>query len=266
MTALQIAPPAGRLPVEYLSLSSLKLFMQCPTKWRRKYVDNDPEPASGKMILGSAAGAALAQHFGRQIESGTGLATADVLDEFCAEWENRIGREEVIWGNDSPGALKDSGAGALKAYHLLIVPEITPVAVEREFQLSWPDVPWKITGYIDLEDADGRVRDYKMTAKRMSQKDADADLQATIYFAARRAEGNPATGFLFDTMVRNKQPVAESVRTERSERQLDHLATRIFTLVREIEWRCETDTWSGAAPNTWFCGTCQYHDCEWRLG
>jgi PD-(D/E)XK nuclease superfamily len=265
MSVITIDPPA-RLPVDYLSLSSLRLFMQCPERWRRRYIEHEPEPPSGKMILGGAAGAALAQHYGLQIESGEGLSTEAVLDEFSCEWDDRIGREEVDWGSDTPGALKDGGAGALAIYHRLIAPSIVPVCVEREFQLSWPGVEWRLTGYIDLEDSENLVRDYKAIAKRMSQKDADADLQPPIYLAARRAEGNPAAGFRFDTMIRTAQPKVEVIETERSEAQLDLLTDRIFGLAREIEWRCETGNWGGAAPNTWFCSTCGYADCALRLG
>lgn len=264
MSVLTIDPPAV-LPVDYLSLSSLRLFMQCPERWRRRYLDKELEPPSGKMILGGAAGAALAQNFGHQLESGEALCTEAVLDEFASEWEDRCGREEVDWRQDLPGELKDSGVGALSIYHRLIAPTIAPVSVEREFELSWPGVQWKLTGFIDLEDSDGLVRDYKMSARRMTQPDADADLQPTIYMAARRAEGDPAAGFRFDTMIRTKQPKAEVVETERSELQLDLLTDRIFGLAREIEYRCESGNWGGAAPNTWFCSTCRY-DCPLRLG
>lgn len=265
MNVLTVEPPEV-LPVEYLSLSSLKMFMSCPIKWKRRYIDKEPEPPSGKMVLGSAAGAALTQHFGLMIETGEGLATEDVLDEFSSQWDGRLDREEVDFGQEVPGQMKDSGVGALRIYHRHVAPEIVPADTEREFRLSWPGVQWCLTGYIDLEDSDNRVRDYKMTAKRLSQRDADSDLQTDIYLAARRAEGNPASGFAFDTMVRTKQPTAQAVYTMRTDRQLDQLTDRIFTLAREIRWRAETDTWSGAAPSTWFCSTCRYHDCPLRLG
>jgi hypothetical protein len=266
MSVITIDAPA-QLPVDYLSLSSLKAFMRCPEAWRRRYIDKELEAPSGKMVLGGAAGAALAQHYGTQLESGTGLSTDDVLDEFATEFEDRIGREEVIWGSDTAGALKDSGAGALAVFHRLITPSIVPVAVEREFELSWPDVHWRLTGFIDVETADGGVRDSKMIGKRMSQADADSDLQPTMYCAARRAEGNPVTGFDFDTMVRVKAPTAEVIHTTRTDAQLDALIDRIFTLAREIEWRTETDTWSGSAPGFGSaCRMCRYHDCALRLG
>jgi putative RecB family exonuclease len=264
MSVITIDPPAS-LPVDYLSLSSLRLFMMCPTKWRRRYLEHEPEPPSGKMLLGSSAGAALSQHYGHQIESGQGLSAEALLDEFATDWEDRIGSEDVDWGTDVPGQLKDSGAGALAVYHRTIAPRIVPVSVEREFQLSWPGVDWVLSGFIDLEDADGIVRDFKMRAKRLSQRDADADLQPDVYLAARRAEGNPAAGFAFDTMVRTKTPVAEVLASGRTDERLDRLSDRVFGLAAEIAYRCDSGNWGGASPNTWFCSTCRY-DCPLRLG
>lgn len=261
----RVDPPAI-LPVDYLSLSSIKQFQMCPWKWKLRYIDHLPEPPSGKMVLGSAAGAALAQHFGRQVDEGEGISTEQLLDEFSSEWEDRCGREDVDYGSEIPGALKDSGAGALSIYHRIIAPSIEPVAVEREFELQWPGVEWKVTGFIDLEDSAGRVRDYKMTNKRISQAVADNDLQGTTYLADRRAEGNPAPEFCFDTLLRQAQPKAEVVTTTRTDAQLDFLTDRLFSIAAEIAWRCETDTWIGAAPGTWFCSTCRYTNCNWRLG
>lgn len=262
---VRVDPPV-QLPVDYLSWSSLRTFMMCPEKWRRRYIDKELEPPSGKMVLGSAGGAALAQHYGHQMETGEGISTEQLLDEFSAEWDERTGREEVDYEGDAPGALKDSGAGALRVYHRRIAPQVTPVSVEREFELSWPGVGWALTGFLDLEDAAGDVHDYKMTAKRITPAAANADLQATIYLGARRAEGNPAGRLWFDTLLRQVQPKADSVPTERSDVELDALSDRIFNIAREIDWRCQTGVWSGAAPGTWFCGCCRYHDCPLRLG
>lgn len=263
--SITVDPPA-KLPVDYLSLTSIKLLMQCPEKWRRRYIEHQREPEGGKLILGKAVHGALAQHFGCQLECGEGLCIEAVLDEFATDWDARISDVEVAWGSDSAGDLKDGGIGGLRVYHHLIAPGIVPLSVERGFELHWPGVDWCLTGFIDLEDADDLVRDWKAIGKRMSQRDADADLQPDILLAARRAEGQPAAGFAFDTMVRNKTPVADVVQTSRSDRQLDRLTDRIFGLAREIEYRCESGNWGGAAPNTWFCGTCRYTDCPLRLG
>jgi hypothetical protein len=260
------ADPPTTLPVDHLSLSSLRLFAQCPERWRRRYVEREYEPPSGQMILGSAAGAAENQSYAQKIETGEAFETEQVVDEFSTEWEDRISREQVDWGEHAPGELKDSGILALERYHEFVVPQVVPVSVERKFELGWPGIDWSVIGYIDIEDDAGNVRDMKMRGKRLSQRDADADLQPTLYLAARRAEGNPAPEFHFDTMIRSRTPHAEVVTTERTDDELDLLPGRIFGLAAEMAWRIENDVWSGAAPATFFCNNCTYRDCPLRLG
>lgn len=253
--------PPSILPVEHLSVSSLGLLAKCPEKWRRRYIEREYEPASGKMILGSSVGAAEGQHYSQVIETGEGYTVEQVCDEFTAEWDDRIGREDIDWGTDSAGDLKDSGVSSIEAYHSQVAPLIVPASVEREFTLSWPGVDWNLTGFLDLEEADGTVADLKVRGKKMLRSDADVDLQPAAYLYARRAEGNPAPRFDFHTMVRTKRPYAEVVTTERTDRQLDTFADRIFLAASEIHWRASNDTWSGAAPGAWWCSDkmCGYH-------
>lgn len=261
----RVDPPAV-LPVPTLSLSSIRLFMQCPERWRRRYLEREYEPVTGRMLLGSAVGAAEAQHYSRVLETGEGLSVEDVLDEFAAEFDERAGRDTIDWEGDKPGELKDSGASVLAAYHQRVAPLVVPVSVEREFNLSFRGVEWSVTGFMDVEDVDGRVRDLKVRGKRLSQREADTDLQPAVYLLARRAEGSPATGFVFDTMVRQARgPLAEPIMSARSDEQLDRMVDRLFAVAAEIAWRAENDQWNGAAPGTWFCSRCGYHDCKWRL-
>jgi hypothetical protein len=263
--------PPSVLPVEHLSISSLKLFQQCPIRWKRRYLDRDFEAPSGKMILGSAAGAAEAQNFSAVIETGEGFSTERVLDEFSDEWEERIGREEVDFGRDTPGELKDSAAKALKVYHTVHAPLVRPTSVEREFRIAWPGLDWDLVGFLDLEEEDGTVGDLKMKGRRLRAVDADADLQPTTYLVARRAEGNPAFRFDFHTMIRGlKQPTAEIIPTTRTEAQLDQFTDRVFTIAAEMAWRAENDIWVGAAPGLFtaasdVCSGCGFLDCRWRL-
>lgn len=271
MSAITLARPAvidppTSLPVEHLSVSSLNLFTRCPEAWKRRYVDKQSEPPSGKMLTGGAAGAALAQHYGTQIETGEGLSTSDLLDEYAAEWDQRSEREEVLWGAEKPGALKDTGMAALALYHREISPTITPVSVEREFSLTWPDAPFALTGFLDLETDDDEVADYKSTGQRLSAEKAAAELQPTVYLAARRAEGHPAS-FRYHTMVRTKKPTAELVPAPRSERQLDLLTHRVFSIARAMQWRWLNDCWAGTPPDlAWLCRSCSAPNCAWRLG
>jgi hypothetical protein len=258
--------PPSTFPLDHLSVSSLDLYSRCPEKWRRRYIDHEPDRPSAKMILGGAAGAALVQSFGLQIERGMGLSTDELLDEFSSEWEDRLEREDIDFEKETPGALKDSAVAALRVYHRQLAPDVIPASVERPFELSWPGCPFDLIGFIDLETADGGLVDFKTTGKRWGAEKAGAELQPTVYLAAKRAEGNPAAGFAYHLLIRTKQATAEIVPTARTETQLDLLTYRVFSIARSIEWRWRNDCWQGAPPDlAWLCRGCGYDSCAWRL-
>lgn len=253
MTTLDVPSvlPEG---LTHLSVSSLSTLAKCPEKWRRQYLERQYEPPSGKMILGSSAGAAETQHYAHVIEDGEGLTGEQVLDLFSDEWEERTSREDVDYGTDTPGALKDSGAAALGLYHSLIAPVTVPVSVEREFNVRFDECEWVLTGFLDLEEADGAVGDLKMRGKKPNPADAKSDPQPSAYLLARRAEGNPASSFRFHNSIRTKQPSAYVEETTRTDNQLDAFAARVLAGASEIEWRTRTDNWTGAPPMSWWCG------------
>ena len=252
------------LPVEHLSVSSIRTLRQCPTRWKRRYIDRQYEPPSGPMVLGKAAGAAEAQSDHTWIESGEPLDTDAVLDSFSDEWA-LAASEDVDWKGEKPAALKDSGAAALSAYHRDVREEMaTPVEAEREIRVDveGEDRSVEFVAYLDVETEDGIVIDRKVTKSKWSQAKADGDAQVTGYLAGRRAEGNPAEGFAFHTMVRTKNPYAEPIPTQRTDEQLDHFLLDILGAAEEIEWRTLHDQWSYAPDGAWWCssGFCGYWD------
>jgi hypothetical protein len=234
-------PP--ELPVDHLSLSSINRLRKCSESWRRRYVEREYEPSNGPMTIGKAAGAAEAQSDHTWMESSAPLDSEQVLDAYSDEFD-LAAAEDVDWKGEKPEKLKDSGAGALRSYHRDVRPiSAAPVEAEREARLDIEGV--EFVAYLDVET--------KVTKQRWSQEKADEDPQATAYLAVRRAEGNPASGFAFDAMVRVKQPYSERVPTERTDEQLDHFLLDVLGAADEIEWRMQTDHWSYAPPGAWWC-------------
>lgn len=242
-----------KLPVENFSVSSINTYLKCPLRWKRRYVDREYEPPSGAMILGSAVGAAEGHAYQAQVDEQPRPATEDVLDLFAAEFDERTSREEVDWGRDTPGEVKDVGVLAVKAYERAIVPSVKPVSVEREFRLDFDGVDWGFRGFLDLEEEDGAVVDLKVRKSKLGDADAKSDLQPTAYLLGRRAEGNPAPVFRYHTMVKTKTPYAEVVPAVRTDVQLDSFITRLYDVAAEILWRLEHDRWQGAVPGSWWC-------------
>lgn len=253
------------LPVDHLSLSSIRTLRQCPERWRRRYVERDYEPPNGPMTIGKAAGAAEAQSDHTWIESGEPLETEQVLDAFSDEWD-LAATDEVDWQGQKPAALKDSGAAALKAYHRDVRPGMAaPVEAERECRVDVETEDGdevEFLAYLDVETEDGIVIDRKVTGRKWSQGQADSDPQPSAYLMARRAEGNPARGFAFHTMVRTKTPYAEPLETDRTDDELDLFLAKIVGAADEIAWRTENDQWSYAPEGAWWCTSngCGYWD------
>lgn len=242
-----------RLPVDALSVSSVSLFARCPEHWRRRYLERMYEAPSGAMLLGSAVGAAEAQADHQQMESGERPSSDFTLDVFSDEFEERTGREEVDWGTSKPGDVKDAGIRVVQAYDEQVAPHVQPVAVEREFNLSFDGVEWGFRGFIDLEEADGAVVDRKVKGKKLTPADASVDLQASAYLMARRAEGNPAPVFRFHDCVKTKTPYAEVLPTTRTDAQLDAFIDRLFRVAAEMNWRITNEVWGYAPPGSWWC-------------
>lgn len=252
MNTVELETPRT-LPVDYLSVSSVNTYVKCPLKWKRRYIDREYEPPSGAMILGSSVGAAEGDAYGQQIEGKDRPSTDDVLDLFSAEFDERAEREDVDWGTEAPGTVKDVGVKAVKAYDSTIAPHVEPVSVEREFNLELAHVDWRFHGFLDLEQTDGAVCDLKVRKSKLGQADANSDLQPTAYLLARRAEGDPAPAFRYHTMVKTKTPYAEIVPTVRTDVQLDAFVDRLYGIAAEINWRMETGRWQGAVPGSWWC-------------
>jgi hypothetical protein len=211
------------------------------------------------MLRGSAFGAAETQSDHEWMESGAPLGTELVLDAYSDEFELARGGD-VDWHGENPGRLKDSGADTLRIYHIT-VPELSaPIEAERKLEVQIEDV--LLQSFLDVEREDGSVEDRKLIGRKMSQEAADSDLQASAYLAGRRAEGNPASRFVFDTAVSVKQPYAERVQTSRTDEQLDHFLLDVLGAADEIQWRLDTDNWSFAPAGAWWCsqGSCGFWD------
>lgn len=252
--------PAQYLPVDHLSKSSIQLYLQCPEKWRRRYIERDREPIGVPMLLGGAVGAAEIANYQQKISSGVDLSLGDVLDLYAGEVDERVDTEDVDWQAEKPGAVKDQGAKLAAVYHTTIAPSVMPVSAERRVAFKLDGAEWDFQGYIDFETEAGAVADLKVKAKSFTPVELLSNLDATAYLAARRAEGNPAPTFEFHVVKKTKEPSAEIVTATRTDRQLDRFLQRLAQISREIEWRYETGEWAGAPPGAWWCAekTCGF--------
>jgi PD-(D/E)XK nuclease superfamily len=239
-----------------LSVSSLRLFWRCPERWRRRYLAREPEPRSGAMIAGAAAGAVATAWYAARMR-GVALSAADADDLVKAEFAERAGQPRVDFGHDTPVALRDQARKALRCYLRKLAPTVRPRAVERKLELRFDRAEWSFVGYVDLEDERGHVIDLKLVARHLGQAAADRDPQAAGYLLARRLEGRPAPRFEFHSIRRGVVRTGErclSIPTSRTDAQLDAFAGRIAQTARAIERCARSGDWPLASPDGWWCG------------
>lgn len=266
-------PDPRTFPLSSLSKSSVELYLKCPEKWRRRYLETEFEPMGPPLLIGKAAGNAAARNWHQKKESYVDLPASEVTEIYHDEFDLAVeGAEAPIdWRDQKKDDVRGAGARALAAYQGKVAPIVQPVSIEREFVLEFDEVDWVFKGYFDLEyvlSEEGRARidapapngdeptipgDLKMKAKMLSQDEADNDVQATSYLTARRAEGLPYNRFEFHVATTAKEPRAELVLTDRTDVQLDNFLRRTFQIAAEIGWRHENDHWQGAPPGSWWC-------------
>src|SRR5919202_7043825 len=185
----------------YLSVSSLALFWRCPERWRRRYLERQPEPQIGAMVVGKAVGAAIAAYFAARM-AGEVLSEMEADDLCLAEFDERAAQPLTDFGQEGPAELREQAREALRAYLRELAPTVRPVSVERRFELRFEGAEWSIVGYLDVEDESGEVIDVKVGAKHVSEARTERDPQPTGYGLARRAEGRPDGRFLFHSVRR----------------------------------------------------------------
>lgn len=241
--------------VTHLSHTSVNLFLQCPEKWRRRYIANEYEPPVGIQLLGRAVHAAEQASYSTQISTGIVHPIEQVLDDFSTSLELEAKTSPgVDWQDDDPGALKDRGVSMLTGYHRDIVPAIRAEKVETKFEIRlMPEYKWTINGYIDLlatydngfQQLPLGPADIKTVKRKGNQDDLDNSPQATLYTYATDSE-------VFAIHELKDRECRVAVTRRDKEGQLRYLA-RVASVARQIDRCMETGDWPGAAPAAWWC-------------
>ena len=263
-------------PIRHLSHSSYALWVNCKESWRLKYLQQQREPASGAMFLGSRVDDALSLYYRQILDHHQRLDTAQVKDAYRDLWHTELQAEEeqlgVDWQDIPQHEAFELGLQALELTFEQLVPMLgEPLAVQRrlEFTLAPGLVEWTVVCYLDLETRTSapsgkpldRVVDYKVKGTPIGQQKADRDPQASLYLAGRWLEGRPAEEFAFAQIARpgrqRRQMSATLTTTRRTQGQLRAALARIALAASEIDAyyrRFGPDRpWGFADPTSWKC-------------
>ncbi len=155
-------------PREYVSASSLKMYVRCPEQWRRRYVLGHKAPPNSNMLWGGADHRAVGANYEQKIQSEKDLPVKEVQERFATELDEGIAQadDEIEWaGRDLEGKtpaqardfILDRGANLVGMYQEQVAPTTFPLTVEQEFLLPIDGLGIPVKGYVDLTAFHGEV-------------------------------------------------------------------------------------------------------------
>ncbi len=279
-------------PREYVSASSLKMYVRCPEQWRRRYVLGHKAPPNSNMLWGGADHKAIEFSYKQKLTTEKDLPVEEVKERFVHELETRIDEEggagEVEWsGRDLEGKtpeqattfVKNRGANLVAAYQEQVAPITFPLTVEQEFLLPIDGLSIPIKGYVDLTAHRSRPEDPLFTAphapyqsprfaverktKATNQPPAPDDrFQAHLY---EYATGLPVE---FQVSVKSAQPkvtIHEPQPLEPRERTAASLKRLVLGIATCFSLYGEEQPWPDHGRLHMFaCGTAEKPQCGFR--
>lgn len=251
-------PFAGDL---YVSFSQLSTYLQCPERFRQRYLlDARPSHRASELVFGNAIHAALAVHHEHLMRDGTPLELSRLTDEFDDILAiAQQGDVPVLWeDDDGPEVARDKGHALLALYHRDVRPHRV-LQVEVPFQIQFQrdgEGEETLAGIVDLieEDDGGQVwiTELKTAQRRYGQDRLLYDHQMSIYAAAREALGVPIAGLRFRLLLKGKEPRIEDIIVVRDGAQLDETRHVLKQVLRAIDQRIFYPV------RGWGCAKCPY--------
>lgn len=244
------------MTIDYLSYSSINLFLTCSEAWRRRYIAKEPQPSTPALVFGSALHNTVERHIAiRQEKPNPSLNLTDIWPE---QWNAAVERDgEIEWGADTPEQHYNEGIRLLNNPDLQqLVNRLTPLRddsglwIERKIELRVPGVPIPIIGYIDIVTNDGVPGDFKTSAQQWSQEKAKEELQPLFYLAALNQIGRTVPGLRFRHYVitKTKQPKVQVIESQHTWDSIFWL----YGLVQQV-WRAIQSENFVVNPHAWLC-------------
>lgn len=204
--------------VDTISPSKVNTLFECQAKWAYRYRDNLKIPPAATLSFGSSFDDAISTNLSQKIKTKRDLPVDDVVDAFITSWSIR--KEETDFAKDEdPSAMQRQGIGLIKKYQEKIAVNIDPLEVQKEYEVSFKGVTWKLKGYADIKETNGAIRDTKTAKKSPAKKeglyqiDPAYRFQTLCYSVAEKSLYGPLAGDLifFDFGIKTKNARVVSV-------------------------------------------------------
>jgi putative RecB family exonuclease len=229
-----------RGPFAYISPSRLSCWLNCPLKWRLRYIDGIRTPTTPALFVGKTCHSSLEVYY-RHRQLGVTLEIEDVTKRMRESWAQIVDDEEMEFdSSDAEMAMQQQVADLVRVYLEHAPKTEKPLAVEvtAEVPLVDPatgeDLGIPLLGVIDLvlDGDDGAlITDFKTAARSSEPMEITHEIQLSSYaWLYRQISGQQEGGLQIRSLIKTKQPKVEfhpyAPRTDAHFR-------RLFSVIRE---------------------------------
>jgi PD-(D/E)XK nuclease superfamily len=250
------------------SASSVGMFERCPRAYEYRYL-KQVRYQTAWSVKGGAIHEAIRHYYTVKLETGESLAIPDVLEQFRESVRTRLGpmgqetHGAALWFNgESPDHVLTDGVAQLRVYLEQIAPGITPVAVEERLAMTLPS-GLEVVGFIDLVDAELRIRDAKFGADLPRGDDLLGEWQPIVYSALWHATtGEWPRAMVYDVVARGRAKLPKPVVAQIEVPITPALVAARLADFEAIAAEMETGRYP-RRPSTWHCTKCPYRAPCW---
>ncbi len=252
--------------IDHLSASQIKLYLQCPQKYRFQYIDLLPRPfRPSALAFGSALHSALSWlHKSRM--NGAAASLQELCKIFEADWySQRVEVDTRFKDGDDPMRLEVMGREMLSLYFSRPHPKIkgseVPFSVSLKRLDNGQSLGVSLDGFFDLVEEGDVIVEYKTSAAVMSPFDIHTMLQLSAYgFAYLSLYGRAPKLFRVINFIKQKKPRLEVTETRREQTDYElfvSMAEQILRAIRDGQFYPRAGFW---------CKECEYQNsCPlWR--
>jgi DNA helicase-2/ATP-dependent DNA helicase PcrA len=239
-----------KIHVDYLSYSQIETFKICPLHYKLRYIYKLPTPATSSQSFGNTFHLTM-KSFYEKVGRGEKVSVEMINDTLKENWIN----EGYMSKSHEKGSFEKAKKFLKYFLDNFYNSKIQPVALEQSFNVRIGSL--MVGGKIDrVDEVNGglEIIDYKTGANPLTQKEADNDLQLSIYALAateipyppfnKKSDKVKLTLMYFDT--------PRTVSTVRTKEDLDEAKKLILDYKKQIEesdFRCSGNM---------LCETCEY--------
>lgn len=211
--ALPLALAATPKVRDYVSWSAISTYLQCPLRYRFRYVDQlSEEFVNGTLVFGQAIHAALEAYFRQYLATGNGLGLDAMLAAYHESWSQRELDQVRFGASDDLASFGQLAEKMLTVFlaHDLAQPAGAIIGIEEELRSRLiddvPDLLARLDLVIDQPDA-VVVTDFKTSRGRWSAADAEAAAgQVLLYGELLRIALDRPVRLQFAVLTKTKQP------------------------------------------------------------